>query len=152
MKKERIFLLKRMPILNYSHNGFISVCFESKNEDLTRYQGEQINGSLVYNSFTRDKIGEITEKTISQELFIEKYKSTNKKLTKQRYFYTDLSNNNVWMVDKFTFLELVTVTVVCDENTDIQIPDEIKNVEIIEITENERFDDFYLSDNFETLN
>lgn len=132
----------------FSKSGMIAVCFDFKEGFIEQYQGEQQQGQLVYKSLISSENGKVEEKTISQELFIEKYKNSKKKITKNRYFFED-PHKTRWMIDKYSFLDLVVAISVGEEDF---IPEEIKRVCLMEITDDERFDECGLADDFETSN
>ncbi len=135
--KIRKFLLKRLPILNFSLPQLIAICYDGDME----YVGEQINSENVYKR-TNLKTG-VTE-SISQPEFVGKYGESSKTLVKSRYV-SDVEGVK-WKIDKFSMFDLVICSVNWSEVKNF--PKEIDEVLLIDITDEEKFFDFNLADGF----
>jgi len=144
MNTKRKFLLKRLPspaIGKFESPELITICYDNNYE----YCGMQIKGELFY-----EKIDLINKTTIplTQQEFINKFRESKKTITKHRYsFFENSDSDNLWYIEKFLFMDLV---IAYSTNTNIitDMPQEIKDVLIMEITELKELADINLSDNY----
>ena len=91
-------------------------------------------------------------KAMGKEEFIKAYGESKNKITKNRHLYTDKESGLTWEVDNYTFLNLIVAEVELPEkDVDISMPEEIKDVLIMEATEFKEFSNHSLSDNIESM-
>ena len=132
--KEFKFLLKRMPVLNYEKNYQVGIC----------YIGEvEYNGKTTEKGFEGFKISKNVKTVIDQGDFVSQWNISERKVMKMtRLVNVDETN---WIIDKYDMLDLVIARTEHDYKS---IPKQIEDVLLIEVTDNNKFDDRFLADNF----
>lgn len=148
LEKERKFLLKKIPtLITPNHILHITQCYkDGYRYRLTRSQ----NAEPVYEKIKKKKLSnginsetEITE--IDFPTFYMAKNTANKEISKRRFVYE--FENKVFEMDVFDDLNLIILEVEGVELDEvIRFPPEINSVIIMEVTGNEKFDNFNLAD------
>lgn len=149
------FLLKRMPNINFPSKPRKICEFFLRDEDggYIKYKGEELEDKTV-SYFCSSKESMEEEETFDESIdhneFIKKYKQSDRKISKMRFFYTD-ENNNQWIIDHYTMFNLIIARVNHDRQFAIfnNIPSEIEKTIIMNVTDQAQFDDYMLADNYE---
>ena len=151
---ERRFLLKRMPVANYSSMVDISQCYvDEENGEFVRYRGQLGKGGATYfRTIKKDIEGSLVreenEEVIEKEEFIKRTQFSNKLISKKRH--TIQNGDDTWEIDNFTFIHLINAEIeMPSKDYEFEIPEEIKKEIIMEITNIPEFNNSQLADGFE---
>ena len=150
---ERRFLLKRAPELEFESINQITQVYVDEDGTLVRYRGETKGGERrftrtvktdVKGSFVREEV----ESDTTQEEFIKKAQKSDKIITKIRSIYDD--GKVKWELDQFRFFDLIIIEVeLPSEDFKLDIPKEIMDVMIMEVTNMSEFHNYTLADDYE---
>ena len=150
---ERRFLLKRMPIFEYEGFLDISQCYVEEDKVFTRYRGQKgVEGLKYYRTIKDDIDGSLVreegEEQITQEEFLKKVQESKKLISKMRY--SQKNGEDTWEIDNFKFMHLIIAEIeMPSKDYDLDIPDNIKNEIVMEVTNIKEFNNAYLADSFE---
>lgn len=139
------FLLKRIPVLKFDSSNFISEFYlEEENEEVL-YVGQVIEGQ-------RDYCKIINNETFasSQEEFINKSQNSDRLLTKIKL--CTVIQGLSWEIHNFQFFNLIIADVqIPSQDYQLELPEEIKEVVIMEVTGLDNFNNCNLADSYEKV-
>jgi CYTH domain-containing protein len=150
IEKERKFLLKRLPSL--SHFRTIDITQYYKDGYRYRYSYSSDTLEPIFEKIKKEKVstGYNIEKEIEQIDLKEYYANRQgtmkdrSEISKVRFEY--IFNGKKFEVDQFKTLNLIMMEVEDVElEEEINMPTEIKDVLLLEVTGNEKFDNFNLA-------
>lgn len=157
---ERKFLLKGLPKNLQEAPKIIDQCYvwEDVLQNHIRYRGErgQDGVEIFYTTIKTPVEGEGSgaivndeqEEEILKEDFVKQYRASEKKLSKIRYIVKH--KGLTWEIDKFMNMDLVVAEIELDsEDQEFEMPDEIRDVLIMEVSEHEEFKNYNLADSME---
>ena len=152
---ERRFLLKRAPSLSLDSFTHITQIYVEEDGQDVRYRGEAHGPDKIYTRTVKKElegslVREEDETESTQEEFIKKAQGSDRIITKVRSIYKDGDLN--WEIDQFRFLDLIIVEVeLPTKDYDLEIPQEIQDVMIMEVTGIAAFHNSVLADDYEKV-
>lgn len=149
---ERRFLLKRAPSLSFDSLTHITQFYIEEDGQNVRYRGEAHGAERKFYRTIKTDVSDLTrvedEEETTQEEFTKKAQGSDRIITKVRSVHKDGDLN--WEIDQFRFLDLIIAEVeLPSEDYELNIPQEIQDVTILEITGMKEFNNSSLADNYE---
>jgi len=158
---ERKFLLRGLPKLDMQEPPkIIEQCYvwDDVLQNHIRYRAERTHGGeeSFYTTIKTPVEGEGSgaivnneaEEDIVKDEFVKQFRASSKRIGKLRYIMNHQGLK--WEIDKFMNMDLVTVEVELEsESQEFEMPQSIKDVLIMEVSEFEEFKNYNLADSME---